>query len=225
MSIAQLISFYKHIISSLKHLISPPTCSYCTAFLDTRAVFCGVCYETISPIVSYMLPITKKYQLKVFAVSAYREPIKSLILAKRRSNIIASFELAQLIYELSTIKYETINCLVPIPLYWWRKARRGFNQSEEIAKRLAHNLEVPVVQLLARVRHTDYQTNLTREHRIKNVDNAFKLKQTDCEYKGKHIMIVDDVMTSGATLHAAARALLPLKPASISAIVACRVIP
>ena len=93
--------------------------------------------------------------------------------------------------------------LCAVPLGQSRLRERGFNQATEIARPLSRHLGIPFeVQALHRTRETSQQSSLTPDARVKNVKNAFILNET-CLYKvkGAHIAIVDDVMTTGMTLH------------------------
>lgn len=101
-----------------------------------------------------------------------------------------------------------IEAVVPIPLHPKKEAMRGFNQSALIAAGIASVLNIPVYpHALLRTRHTQSQTTMTREERVLNVRDAFicsgqpRIPQT-------HLLLVDDVLTTGATLEAATHALL-----------------
>ncbi len=123
---------------------------------------------------------------------------------------------------LSTLDYDIITS---IPLHWTRYASRGFNQAQEMAQVIAHKRKVPVVHLLKRVKKTAFQFELAASSRGTNVKNAFELCIVDTQrYKNKHILLVDDLMTTGATIREAAKELLKLQPRKITVVVACRVI-
>ena len=100
---------------------------------------------------------------------------------------------------------------------------RGFNQAEEIAAILAKRKGATVTPILKRIYQTKYQADVPIEQREENVAHAFSLKKLDIKkYRGKHLILIDDLMTTGNTLKYAARELFLLQPASISAVVACR---
>ena len=97
--------------------------------------------------------------------------------------------------------------LVPVPLFPKRGRRRGYNQSELLARQLARHIGLPVdTQALARVRNTVSQTKLNRQGRLQNMAGAFLCKRP-FDIKGKVVLLVDDVATTGATLEGCAQAL------------------
>jgi len=98
--------------------------------------------------------------------------------------------------------------ILPVPLYSLRLLERGYNQSDWIARGLGDALEVPVMGAeLKRLRSTASQTNLTREERRANVEGAFSLSGR-CTLEKSRVILVDDTLTTGATLLAAARILV-----------------
>lgn len=208
-----------------KNSIAPPFCFHCKLFLDADSVFCVDCLLLIRPIVSKQLPLTKKYSIVVYAISDYQDPLKSLILAKGSSNRAAAVSLAQLIWDHTVLKNQIVDCIIPIPLHWMRYAWRGYNQAEEMALVLSKKAGVSIINALKRSKRTNFQSLLTYEKRFENIKDCFQVKtKYKNEIKGKHIVLVDDLMTSGATLQTAARVLRKYKPASIRAVVACRVV-
>lgn len=205
-------------------LVAPPICAYCKQLLVSRHVLCPACVATIHPLISTTIEITGKYQMKVFAVSSYTNPIKSLILAKRSRAVLASYQLGELMWEYTPVRYTAVDYIIPIPLHWTRYVHRGYNQAEESARVLAAQMHKPVAPLLKRVKWTSYQSSLRGSEREQNLADAFVLNTKDAAlYRDKHLLLVDDLMTTGSTLHQAARVLITLKPASITAVVAARV--
>ena len=102
--------------------------------------------------------------------------------------------------------FQDIDIVVPVPLYKKRFAERGFNQSASIASVLGNVLQKPIDEkMLIRTRHTPHQAKLDREGRLKNVQDAFVVNHS-LETVGKHILLVDDVYTTGATMQACAKA-------------------
>lgn len=215
----------RYIKTLLSDFLSPPMCTYCNVFLPKRAVYCASCLAQLQPVVSLVLPITTTKSVKVFAAGAYKEPIKRLVLAKMWRDVIATRHLADLIMDFTPLAHVPCDYLVPIPLHWTRQAKRGYNQVEEMARELSAHSGKPWVHLLKRARRTKFQSELSAEKRIENVADAFTLSANELQkYAGKHLIIVDDLYTTGATAKAAAKVLYQLKPASISVVVACRVV-
>jgi ComF family protein len=97
------------------------------------------------------------------------------------------------------------DCLIPVPVLWSRRLERGYNQAEPIARGAAEALSCPVdATLLARRGTTRSQTHLSKQERAANVAASFYCPAT---LSGMHVCIVDDVLTTGATIAACARAL------------------
>jgi len=93
-----------------------------------------------------------------------------------------------------------IDVIVPVPIHHLKKAERGFNQSDYIAKGLSKELNIPYsTKLIKRVRHTESQTKLNMNERALNVAGAFKIKNSN-GIQSKNILLVDDVCTTGATI-------------------------
>ncbi len=106
--------------------------------------------------------------------------------------------------------------IVPIPLHKRRQGRRGFNQSALLASHLGQQMEIPVdKQAVNRVKHTMPQIGLSPAERLENVRNAFTADSQ--QVKNKQILLIDDVYTTGATMSAAADALLASGAAGVSA--------
>jgi ComF family protein len=130
-------------------------------------------------------------------------------------------ELAMRLLRRETVKalLQETQVLVPVPLHWRRQLTRGYNQAEVIARRFGKACKIPVARPVRRVRNTETQTHMhSLARRTENLQEAFELVDGGA-VAGKHVAIVDDVWTTGATLQAMARVLKKAKPASLSAIV------
>lgn len=110
----------------------------------------------------------------------------------------------------------TLDAVVPVPLHKKKQAKRGFNQSELIAEGISEVLEIPVLeQVIERIKNTATQTDKSRQERIDNVKDAFKLKDEKSLFD-KHVLLIDDVLTTGATIEACANELLKIRGVKVS---------
>ncbi|UGY19111.1 ComF family protein [Bradyrhizobium septentrionale] len=116
--------------------------------------------------------------------------------------------------------------LVPVPLHWRRGWSRRYNQSGALAKVIARQSGVKMVsEALRRVRATEQQIGLSRKDRASNVQGAFGVAaERKAEIQGRRVILVDDVLTSGATVDACARALLRAKASQVDVLVFARVV-
>ncbi|MDP3788111.1 MAG: phosphoribosyltransferase family protein [Candidatus Chromulinivorax sp.] len=179
----------------------------------------------ILPIVPFDFYLGKNNIITVFAVSAYKDPLRSLILAKHTGNETYIRFLANFIVAQPMIDHLDFDCITFIPLHWTRYASRGFNQAEIIAQALSERTGKPVLPLITRSKKTQYQARLSLQQREHNVRDAFSVNEKYSRIiAGKKILIVDDLFTTGSTIKAAAHILLPLQPAKIDVFVACRVV-
>ncbi len=111
--------------------------------------------------------------------------------------------------------------VVPVPLHWMRQVRRQYNQSELLAAHIGHTLGLPVRLVIRRYRRTHQQAMLDFSTRQANMKHVFAVKARQ-NLSGLHVLLVDDVLTTGATLTAATEVLLNSRAATVSIITAAR---
>ena len=146
---------------------------------------------------------------RVARVGTFSEPLIGLVhrLKFGRSWEVAGVVAPFLYHAMMRTAEETggrVDCVVPVPLHWWRRAQRGFNQAEELARETVKLGGWEIRSALRRVRRTGAQAKISAPTvREENVKGAFVCR-TGAGIAGKHVWLVDDVVTTGATLHAAA---------------------
>jgi ComF family protein len=121
---------------------------------------------------------------------------------------------------------EDVDALVPVPLHWRRQWARRFNQSALLAEVVAKTSGIPVAHAtLRRIKVTSQQVGLARSERAQNVQGAFRVSaEAKPDVAGRRLVLVDDVLTSGATIDACARALLRAGTANVDVLVFARVV-
>ncbi len=117
---------------------------------------------------------------------------------------------------------ESFDLLVPIPLHWWKRLQRGFNQSELLAKELERHTALPVFRDLRRVKATATQAGLTSSGRRKNMSGAFGVRHPE-QLQDKRVLLIDDVFTTGATAASAAAVLRRAGASHVSVLALARV--
>lgn len=155
------------------------------------------------------------------AVFAYAFPLDKLVQAlKFGEQLVLAGSLAnQLAQRIEILP----DCIMPMPLHSARLRERGFNQSLELARHVARRLDIPLRQdACQRVRDTPPQSALNWKERGKNMRHAFACTEN---LSGKHVAVVDDVMTSGASLNELAQTLRRAGAREVSAWVIARTLP
>lgn len=122
-------------------------------------------------------------------------------------------------------KIRDVDAVVPVPLHWWRRRERGYNQSRLLARALSRHVGAPLIaRKLIRTRYTAQQALLTTKKRRQNVRGAFKVRHKNA-FAHLHVLLVDDVMTSGATADECARMLKKAGAGRVSVLTLARTLP
>ena len=176
---------------------SATRCAQCAIRLTGTSSICGACVANAPSFDA------------TFCATDYAAPIDVLVQALKfgaRLPLAAAFaECTRNAVPPAAIAHAAV--MVGVPLSSQRLAQRGFNQAHEIAKPLARGWRLPLdSSICVRVRDTEPQSSLPLSERRGNMRGAFTLIRSDA-VKGKHVVVVDDVMTTGETLHAIAATL------------------
>lgn len=206
---------------ALLELFYPQTCASCTAFLGHgEKIVCTTCRHSF-PIAHEHLKqelvihnlLKGRVNIELATALFYFDKkgrVQQLIhnLKYKRKQKISKFLGLWLGLELAEDKnWETIDCIIPVPLHPLRKHKRGYNQVAGFGKAIAKQLNKPYNdKILFRKRMTKTQVFKNRYSRSDIIAGSFAIKNTD-ELMGLHILLVDDLITTGSTLEACSKAL------------------
>jgi Predicted amidophosphoribosyltransferases len=225
------LTIAKFILNSLLDFIYPPVCISCnTPLPDGSQKICQKCWSAIPP-------LTKNHSLyqetrtKLLAEGCIDDLISCYVFEREgpfqhithalKYQEYKSFgvELGKQIGGLVRDWNVETDIIVPVPLHRIKHRERGYNQSEFIAQGIASIIDKPImVDAIRRVRHTQTQTKLNLEERYKNMKDAFEtLPGASKKLYGKTCLLVDDVITTGATTNSCAREILAAGAKSIIA--------
>jgi ComF family protein len=215
-------------IRAFGRLFYPSNCGACgEALVDRESQICTFCQLSL-PVTNFHrepnnpLDDLLKLRLRVDFISSYLLYDKGLITQnmlhaiKYKGQHLLATHLGELYgYEIKHA-FPKPDCIIPVPLHKRKQRERGYNQSESWANGLAKSLGTIVnTSALQRSAYTTTQTKKSRLERVANVENAFKIRDVN-ELKGKHVLLVDDVITTGATLEACGLRLWTAGIASLS---------
>lgn len=237
------------IVRAAADVVFPPACLACRASTEAAGALCAACWAQVRFIER---PYCERLGIP-FAADLGNDGLLSPEAVANppvfaRARAVAHFDdgpLRQLVHRLkysdrmelakplgawmvragSEILAEA-DLLVPVPLHRARLARRGFNQASVLAQAISARCGVPVDPfILARVKPTPPQVGLSRSQRALNMQGAFRVDIGDApRIEGRAIVLVDDVVTSGATVNAASRALLRAGAKRVDVLVFARVV-
>lgn len=227
----------------LKKILSvflPEKCAVCRKITANSALICAVCFEKTRLVANPMCPLCGQPHPASVAISHpcadcirrpppfdwhrsclhYKEPVNGLVYRFKYGHDLSLTRLfSSWIQKLHNDRVIKADYLIPVPLSMNRLKKRTYNQSLELARMISRNTKIPVLaNSLRKIRDTPAQTSLDKKERSRNLSHAFCWKDKNIKLKGKKVVLIDDVYTTGSTLSACARILKPLKPQSIGAL-------
>lgn len=196
-----------------------PACAVCAVPFPTIAdevpvgYRCGPCRRRSPP-----------YEALI-STWCYQPPVDQVLTAfKFRRLDYLGRQLGETMAEIHLSLKEDNDVVVPVPLFWFRRLTRGFNQAHLLAKALASKWDLPCEELLVRRRPTLHQSRLGRGSRLGNLRRAFRVPRPDA-CRGRRVLLVDDVTTTGATAAAASECLRRAGAAEVRVLTAARPLP
>ncbi|MEO5946468.1 MAG: ComF family protein [Chitinophagaceae bacterium] len=226
--------FLKEIKESVLHLLFPHVCTGCgNDILDKESVLCMRCIDAM-PETNFELhpdnPVEKMYWGRLALTSGTaqfyftKESLMQHLMHqfKYKSNRELGLQLGRIMGE-QIKKSDRINAdaLIPLPLFPAKEKRRGYNQATLLCRGMAEAMNIPVIDnAIIRPQQTETQTSKGRVERWKNMEGKFVLDNPEV-IKNKHLLLVDDIVTTGATLEACGNELLKGENVKISIATLC----
>lgn len=196
------------IFRDIINLFLPPFCISCNNRLpEKRYIVCSSCYGRLEVIkaqekAAFLKRIENKHFDELYIKFHFSKLFQQLMYYFKYEGFIQVADyFAKSIFEEVHKGFDVITY---VPLHQSKMRERGFNQSAILAGKVCELLELESIQVLERIRYTESQTKLSRHQRKENMNSAF---QVTCNVKDKSLLIIDDVITTGATLNECARAL------------------
>jgi len=213
---------FKKLCSVTQYLRLPCVCVICSQYHHQNSTVCKACHALFTPITAACkhcaLPLVngvfdacghciKKKPYFDFTVAShlYQEPLRSLLhdFKYRGALYLQTFLSDLVISHLPTPQMAT-ECLIPVPMHPKRLKERGFNHTVELTKSFSRALNIPYnTDLCYKKNHTPTQAGLSQKERQRNVRDAFTIQKTHYQ----HVTLIDDLITTGSTANALARAL------------------
>ncbi len=234
-------------LHTVTEALFPPRCMGCGGEVDVQGRLCAGCWRDVTfidaPVCAscgYPFEVdlgpdtlcagclaTPPHYETARAAFRYDDGSRRLILAfKHGDRLDAAAPLAHWLLRAAEPALDAVDMVVPVPLHRWRLFRRRFNQAAELARALARLAGAAYAgDLLIRTRATPSQGGLSRSERSRNVRGAFQVKpDARSRLQGRSVLLVDDVMTTGATVDACARTLKRAGAAAVHVITLARVV-
>jgi ComF family protein len=246
---AKILPFLRSIGRAATDLVFPPACLNCREATDVAGSLCATCWSKVrfidrpfcdrlgtpfavdlgdAGLLSPEAVANPPVYARARAVARFEDgPVRQLVHRLKYSDRMELAKpLGAWMARAGTELLVDADLLVPIPLHRHRLMSRRFNQANALAQTISAASGVRVDPfVLARVKHTKSQVGLSRSQRALNLQGAFRVPDDMAgQVEGRAIVLVDDVMTSGATVNAASRALLRAKAKRVDVLVFARVV-
>ncbi|WP_295159205.1 ComF family protein [Selenomonas sp. AE3005] len=210
---------------TLLNFIFPPHCPRCHAYVEERGLWCPHCLQETLKLQRLPLKVPmQKAIAEAWAFGVYRGGLQSIIKALkyrgRRSTLPYIDTLLRTGLADKQLRHilSGVDMAVAVPLYPAKEKQRGFNQAELIFKNFLQAADIPLTRQLVRLRATVSMYQLSEQERRQNLQNAFAVTAAKA-VTGKNILLVDDILTTGATLHECAKVLKAAGAGTIYALV------
>ncbi len=228
-SLIQIKKSLKRLLSEVLDFLFPPICLSCSKHVGEWGQFCNTCWSNLVFIEKPLCkqcgsPFdfkieddtlcgkciqTKPHYDRVRSIFLYNDVSKKIILnLKSYDSTHLALYMAKYIKKAPDDLLSNADIIAPVPLHWKRLLKRKFNQSSLILQHLDIDADKKYYDLLYRKKNTPIQGNMNEEKRIENTKSAFRVTEAYLSaIKGKNILLIDDVFTTGATINECAKTL------------------
>lgn len=234
--------FKKSLVQDVIDFLLPPQCALCREIIKQPYTVCSDCWSKLKFIsspkcsiccvplenVDHDMPCADCLNFppvfsKAYAPLVYNDSVKKLVL--RYKNYDGLHLGPMFLQWMQRSIPKDIHIIVPVPLHWWRFFVRQYNQANELGKLVAKHANVKVYpNLLKRIKATVPQGHKSKLLRYENLKNAFIVRDIKGILKKANVLLIDDVLTSGATANACAQALLDAGAAKVDVLVIARAV-
>lgn len=221
------MSLLSTIIKFCLNILCPPVCAICRKEIETAHCLCPECFKKLKFITRpYCKICGRPFEYNAFgdlicgscmekprfdmarSILVYDAFSRQLVLSfKHGDHIELTTLLTKFLLSADPELFSGTDMIIPVPLHRFRLLKRKYNQAGLLCSKLSDKTGIPYCpDILKRIKHTKSQGHLSRQKRHKNLRNAFQVTKTE-KISGKTILLIDDVMTSGATLFECAKTL------------------
>ncbi len=193
----------KYICTSCERLLKklePPLCKICSKPINytSSTDICPECSGEERRFIMSKAPFAYDGLIKkaIYSYKYYNKPYYY----KLFGNLLLTFMIKE--------GYTNFDCIVPVPLHSSKMRKRGYNQSELIARHISKHLSIPYADALKRIKKTLKQSEQNKSQRKKNLKNAFAIKKPAAEIINSSVLLVDDIYTTGSTVDECAKVLV-----------------
>lgn len=234
--------FKRPLVQAVIDFLLPPQCALCREIIKQPYTICSDCWPKLKFIsspkcsiccvplenVDHDMPCADCLKFppvfsSAYAPLVYNDSVKKLVL--RYKNYDGLHLGPMFLQWMQRFIPEDIHIIVPVPLHWWRFFTRQYNQANELGKLVAKHTNVEIhPNLLKRKKATSSQGHKSKSLRYENLKDAFIVKDIKKILKKANVLLIDDVLTSGATANACAQALLDAGATKVDVLVIARAV-
>ena len=190
----------RYLIKPIEDIFYPPVCFFCNLYLPAkRKIICSSCWKKL-PRFGPVKTSKNNLSTRIYLLYKFNDTVRQLIhlFKYRRFLTLAQYFAEEIIKTYPYLSENNYSYIIAVPLHKTRLRERGFNQSQLLASYIGKYINVSVPDnILVRNRYTISQTMLDKNERCGNVANAF---ECNIDLKGKKILLIDDIITTGNTI-------------------------